>query len=178
VVEVKVLLLYGSELPPYKHIEKIMWQYSRHYFRDKLNEDFNEDSYYDVRVEEQYTGLNYRESHPSPVVPVKKEFLPKFIAIFNALKGNVCLCQDKHSHPQATVSGKSFEGMCYYLDNIDDKVFFLAEYRDNNNQYFSIEEWDAYAKLPPDKRWIFAQASKDTNDVFEEWIIDILHSVK
>jgi hypothetical protein len=73
ILEKKVVLLYGPVLPPIKHIEKVLWQFSRHYFRDKLKEDFNEDNYYDVRVEQQYTGIEPREFNYSLGVNVKKE---------------------------------------------------------------------------------------------------------
>jgi hypothetical protein len=174
ILEKKVVLLYGSLLPPIKHIEKILWQFSRHYFRDKLKEDFNENNYFDVRVEQQYTGMEPREFSYSLGVYVKKEYLPKFIAIFKALKGNASLCKDIHEHPTAYISGIKFEGYCCYFDDIPEKIIFLVEYCDENDEYFSMEQWDAYAKLPPDKRWITVDVAKDTNKVLKEWILNIL----
>jgi hypothetical protein len=178
ILETKVVLLFGSVLPPLKHIEKILWQFSRHYFRDQLKEDFNEDNYYDVRVEQQYTGMEPREFNYSFGVYVKKEFSPKFIAIFKALKGNAFLCKDKHEHPTAYISGIKFEGYCYYFDDVDEKIIFLTEYRDEKDEYFSIKQWDAYAKLSPNKRWITVEATKDTDEVLKEWILNILQTAE
>ncbi|MEC2074487.1 hypothetical protein, partial [Metabacillus fastidiosus] len=60
--ERKVLLLYGEILPPFKHIEKIATKYHQYYLRDKEKEGFSEDNYYEIWIDEEYTGLNTRKS--------------------------------------------------------------------------------------------------------------------
>lgn len=124
-METKVVLLYGEALPPFKHIEKIINKYYKYYLSDKDKEGFKEDNYYDIWIEERHTGLDAREErYYTPTVSVKIEFLPKFLNIFRALKGNVSLCKTNHEHPIVQISDVEYEGYCFYLDNGKEKVIF------------------------------------------------------
>ncbi|MBA2872194.1 hypothetical protein HNQ85_002503 [Anoxybacillus calidus] len=113
-MEKKLILLYGNELPPYKHIEKIVGKYWRYYERDRNKGNYEEDQYYDVWVSFQFTDAVPKEgTYTTLSVPIKKELLPKFLSIFEALKGYVCLCEIHHSHPTTEISGITYEGYCY-----------------------------------------------------------------
>ncbi|WP_342598057.1 hypothetical protein MHB48_10575 [Psychrobacillus sp. FSL H8-0483] len=173
----KVVILYGDVLPPFKHIRKILNKYGKYYLRDMNMEDFQEDNYYDVRIEERHTGLTYREPLDAvPVIPVKKEYLSKLLNIFKALNGNVCLCKVNHEHPIAWVQGVAYEGYCFYLDNGEEKVLFLEEYSDNEEQYFNVKELYWYKRIPQDKRWIQIDVNENTEKVFLQWLKDLVPS--
>ncbi|WP_223554260.1 hypothetical protein [Lysinibacillus sphaericus] len=173
----KVMILYGDVLPPSKHILKILNKYGQYYLRDMNREGFQEDRYCDVRIEEQYTGLTYREPiYACPVIPVKKEYLSKFLNIFKALNGNVSLCKEKHEHPYAWVLGVYYEGYCYYLDNEDKKILFLQEYSDNGKQHFNVKELSWYSRIPKDKRWIQIDVNENTEEVFLQWLENLIPS--
>ncbi|MED4402582.1 hypothetical protein ABET41_09705 [Metabacillus fastidiosus] len=166
-MEIKIVLLYGETLPPFKHIEKILNKYHQYYLSDKKKEGFSEDNYYDIWIDERYTGLKARNArYYTPTVPVKKEFLTKFLNIFRALKGNMCLCKQNHEHPIVEVSEIDYEGYCFYLDNETEKILFLEEYRNNEGERFSVGELNWYKQLPGDKRWIQIAASEDTEKAF------------
>ncbi|WP_347488507.1 hypothetical protein ABDB91_14990 [Desulfoscipio sp. XC116] len=177
-MQVKVLLLYGSVLPPFKHIDRIIRKYYKYYLNDKRKGDFIEDNYYEIWVEERYTGLSYRKNRNYiTVVPVKQEYFSKFMAIFKELNGNVCLCKQNHEHLHVTMAGVDYEGYCFYLDNNEEKIIFLDEYCENEEKWFSVNQLDAYAQIPLDKRWICVKADEDTEVAFKEWVADVLKSV-
>ncbi|HZG14923.1 MAG TPA: hypothetical protein VE710_07890 [Candidatus Bathyarchaeia archaeon] len=147
-MESKVLLIYGEVLPPYHHIEKIIKKYYQHYRKDKdMNKEFQDDSYYEVWIEERYTGVCERKKRNYiPTVPVKKEFLARFINIFRALKGNIYLCNTKHEHPIVEIQGTEYEGYCFYLDNGTEKVIFY------------------------DTHWMTVEANEDTEKILRQLI--------
>ncbi|KAA0955408.1 hypothetical protein FQ087_12360 [Sporosarcina sp. ANT_H38] len=178
-MENKVMLLYGEVLPPFKHIEKILNKYGHYYLRDMNNKDFKEDNYYAVMIEEGHTGLAYREPrYAAPVVPVKKEYLSKFLNIFKALNGNMCLCKINHEHPIVWVRGVKYEGYCYYLDNGGKKVLFMTDYGDDKGQYFAMRELDWYKRIPKDKRWIQIDVNENTEKAFLRWLKDLIPTEK
>lgn len=148
-MEIKVLLYYGEALPPFKHIEKIINKYYKYYLNDKDKEDIKEDYYYEIWIEERYTGLNTRNRQYTLTVPVKKEFLFKLLNIFTKLKGNVSLCKTQHEHPVVHISGKEYEGYCFYLDSGQEKIIFYENY------------------------WIKADVKEDTEKVFAKLISSI-----
>jgi hypothetical protein len=176
-MERKIVLLYGEVLPPFKHIEKIVNKYYKYYLRDKDKEGFIEDNYYEIWIDERHTGLNAREPrYYTPAVPVKKEFLPKFLNIFRALKGNICLCKLNHEHPIAKVSEVEYEGYCFYLDNEKEKVLFLEEYCDEEGESFNVKGLNWYKRIPKDEHWILVAANEDTEKVFLEWLRNLIPS--
>jgi hypothetical protein len=145
-MEIKIILLYGEELPSLKHIEKITNKYYKYYQRDKGKEDFNKEDYYEIWIEERNTGLKVRNRYYTPTVPVKKEFLPKFLNIFRELNCNMCLCKTKHEHPIVEISGVEYEGDSFYIDDGQEKIIFY------------------------DKHWIKVDVSEDTEKVLTELI--------
>ncbi|MDM5360682.1 CPCC family cysteine-rich protein [Peribacillus sp. ACCC06369] len=145
-MEIKVVLLYGEELTSLKHIEKITNKYYKYYLSDTGKGDFNKEDYYEIWIEERNTGLKVRNRHYTPTVPVKKEFLPKFLNIFRTLKGNMCLCKPKHEHPIVEISGVEYEGDSFYIDDGQEKIVFY------------------------DKHWIKVDVNEDTEKVLTELI--------
>ncbi|WP_075617395.1 hypothetical protein [Paenisporosarcina indica] len=129
-----VLLLYGDRLPPEAHINKIAKYYGKHYQKDRVKECFNENDYFEVRIEERYTGLDGRQEYIPIGVSVRKEYFSKFLKIFKSLKGNHCLCKLNHEHPNAIISGKHFEGSCYYLKDVEKKIMFVEEFTYEKNE--------------------------------------------
>ncbi|WP_139489486.1 hypothetical protein [Brevibacillus dissolubilis] len=120
----KVLLIYGDALPPFQHIQKIINTYNKYFLNDREN-GVSADQYYEIWITVRHTGRSGRKQLDyTPTVPVKIAFLPRFLAIFEALKGTVHLCQTKHEHPTIELSGMEYEGYCYYLDNEKEKIIF------------------------------------------------------
>lgn len=147
-----VLLIYGNVLPPKNHILKIVKSYGKQYRNDMTKINFNEDNYYDIRIEERYTGLESREDASNIVVPVKKEFLSKFVNIFNNLVGEICLCKTNHEHPMAIINGKHYEGYSYYLVHEEKQILFVEEYSNEKSNETSdgnfIELFELISEKP------------------------------
>ncbi|MGG3806347.1 hypothetical protein [Metabacillus fastidiosus] len=76
-MEELALLIYGDLLPPHKHITKIANKYITYFLKDEKKEDFMEDVYVQIRIEERYIGLKNRLWQWPPIVPVKAEYLTK-----------------------------------------------------------------------------------------------------
>jgi hypothetical protein len=194
-----VLLIYGEKVPPTKHIGKIARKYAYYYNQDKNNLDFHNEHYYEVIIDTFYTGIEKREGGYSQVTVVKKEYLSHFISIFKSISSNVALCNENHEHPTATISGMEFEGYCYYLKDVPQKIIFLCacwiekDSISKEEQYklwieskliknpdwsvFSpkvelqeLREMDWYKEQAKDKRWLIVGSNKNTNKVFEKWI--------
>lgn len=137
-----MLLLYGDNIPPHKHINKIADKYIRYFLKDREIEGFTEDEYVEIRIEERFLGLHSRQSHYPPIVPVKKEYLSKFINIFKSFTCNVCICNTNHEHPIASINGIDYEGFCYYLKDEESKILFLEEYgiEDKGVNLFNLDD--------------------------------------
>ena len=123
-----VLLMYGDLIPPYKHIKRIVDKYIRYFINDKKNEDFNEDEYVEIRIEERHIGLKPREWHYPLITPIKLEYLSKFKSIFQSFNCNICLCTENHEHPTFVTGNIEYEGYCYYLRDDQRKILFLEDY--------------------------------------------------
>lgn len=194
-----MLLIYGEKIPPTKHIGKIARKYANYYNRNKKKLDFHTEHYYEVRIDTWFTGLEKREGGYSQVTAVKKEYLLQFINIFKSISSNVTLCSENHEHPTALISGLEFEGYCYYLKDVSQKIIFLGacwiekgrispeeqfklwiESKRNKNPDWSIfspkvemhelREMDWYKGQTKDKRWLIVRSNKNTNKEFEKWI--------
>ncbi|MFJ7186456.1 hypothetical protein [Lysinibacillus xylanilyticus] len=127
-MEKLVLLMYGDSLPPRKHIHKIADKYIRYFLNEMKNESLNEDEYCKIRIEERYIGLGTRSYGFPPIVPIKYEYLTKFINIFKSLNCNICLCTESHEHPTSYIGGFAYEGYCYYMKDEEKKILFLEDY--------------------------------------------------
>lgn len=127
-LEELVLLLYGDDIPPHKHINKIANKYIHYFLKDKEKEGFIEDEYVEIRIEERYLGVQTRQWHWPPIVPVKREYLLKFINIFKSFTCHACVCNTNHEHPLVSIDGLDYEGYCYYMQDEDKKIIFLEEY--------------------------------------------------
>ena len=127
-MEPLILLMYGDKLPPHKHIKKIVDKYINYYLNDTKKEDFNEDHYVELRIEERYLGLKQREWHDPLIAPIKYEFLSKFKRIFQSFNCTICLCTENHEHTTASIGDLEYEGYCYYMSDVQEKILFIEEY--------------------------------------------------
>ncbi|MEY9977205.1 hypothetical protein ABH968_002151 [Lysinibacillus sp. RC79] len=116
--------MYGDLIPPRKHIHKIADKYIRYFLNEKKNESLNEDEYCEIRIEERYIGLETRLWGFPPTVPIKYEYLTKFINIFKSLNCNICLCMENHEHPTSYIGGLVYEGYCYYMKDEEKRYYF------------------------------------------------------
>ncbi|MGG3799655.1 hypothetical protein [Metabacillus fastidiosus] len=184
-IERKVVLLYGDILSPFKHIEKITIKYHQYYLRDKDKEDFSIDNYYEIWIDERYTGINAREPRDyTPVILVKKEFLSKFLNIFRVLKGNMCLCKLNHEHLISYIDGFEYEGYCFYMKNEEKKILFLEEYGPEDNgmsvgfipkkERYSIKTLEWYKSLSEEKKFKILDVNIDTELAFDQWVKEIV----
>lgn len=119
--------MYGDLIPTRKHIHKIADKYIRYYLNDKKKESHNEDEYCEITIEERYIGPGTKGGY-SPVVPIKYEYLTKFINIFKFFNCNICLCTENHEHPTSFIDGLVYEGYCYYMKDEEKKILFLEDY--------------------------------------------------
>lgn len=175
-MEKKVIVLYGNVLPPYRHIEKIVLHYGRYYERDRCKDDYDENQYDEVWVSFRFTdAVPEGNAYTTLSVPVKKGFLPKFLSIFEALKGSVRLCKINHSHPTIELSGITCEGYCYICSD-GKKLFFMESYCDEEGNEFSIHRLGWYHRVPEEKRWFIASGDKDTNEEFARWAKSLISS--
>jgi hypothetical protein len=110
--------------------------------------------------------------------PIEKLTAAELLLRLTGKDINLCLCSQNHEHLTATILGVDYEGYCYYLDNNEEKIIFLEEYCEGNKQCLSIKQLNAYSKIHPEERWIFASKDIDTNVVFKEWINSIIKSTE
>lgn len=143
-MEKLVLLMYGDLLPPHQHIKRIVDKYIRYYLNDKKKEDFNEDKYVEIRIEERYLGLKQREWYCPLITPIKYGFLPRFKSIFQSFNCGICLCTENHEHPTLGIGDLEYEGYCYYMRDDKKKILFLEDY---GKQDDGIEIDALYEKL-------------------------------
>lgn len=157
--------MYGDQIPPHKHINKIANKYFRYFLNDKKIEGFNDEEYFEIRIEERYIGLDTRLWQFPPVVSVKYEYLTKFINIFKSFNSNICLCKDNHEHPSTLISGIKYEGYCYHMKYEEKKILFIEDYGIENNlvslddlyeiysneSTFNVNNLDRNILLPKDK---------------------------
>jgi hypothetical protein len=198
-MEKLVLLIYGVRIPPAKHIEKIAKKYGHYYLRDKDRENFDEGDFYEVRIDDRYTGLDKRNGGYSQITAVRKEYLPRFIHIFKSIGSNVALCSEDHEHPTVSISGMEFEGYCYYLKDQSYKIMFLdacwieKERKKSNEELYRLwsekkldfknPDWSLFSPKTEsydltemewyrahDKRWFIVEANKNTQKAFEKWV--------
>ena len=141
-----VLLMYGDSIPPQKHIHKIIDKYSKYFLNDWEKEDFPEEEYVEITIEERYLGLQTRKSEILPTVPIKYEYLSKFINIFKSFNCDICLCMDNHEHPIASIDDIEYEGYCYYLKDENKKILFLDEYSIENLEMNSSDYYEELIK--------------------------------
>lgn len=127
-MEKLVLLVYGDLMPPHKHIKRIVDKYIRYFLNDRKKEDFNEDEYVEIRIEERYIGLKTRLWHYPLIAPIKYEYFSKLLGIFRSFNCNICVCSDDHEQPTALVGEIEYEGYCYYMRDEEKKILFLEDY--------------------------------------------------
>jgi len=143
-----IFLIYGDKLPPKKHIEKIMKKYQYYYQIERDNQYFNEADFYNIIIEERYTGIEPRKGLFNSIIPVRKSYLSKFINIFNTLNCNLCLCKENHEHPIAVFHGKEFEGYCYYFYQEEKKIMFLEDYGLEENKMNIGDLYEKVLQMP------------------------------
>ncbi|MEH7511222.1 hypothetical protein V7146_00450 [Gottfriedia acidiceleris] len=86
-IETKTILLYGEYVTPHNHIKKIINKYDNYYMRDMKKPNFNLEDYYEIHIEERFTGSEIRDYCPV-ATSVKKEYFQKLVETFKFLKGN------------------------------------------------------------------------------------------
>jgi len=170
-IETKILLLYGEYVAPYYHREKIINKYHYYYMRDMKEPNFNLDDYYEVYIEERYTGSKNRNYYPTVGVRVKKIYFQKFIEIFKSLKGNLEICTRNHGHPIAHIKTIMYEGYCYVSD--ENHVFFIESFSINDNEEQSIDNIKWYKQTPENKRYIKVKKNLPFEKVFKQWIMEL-----
>ncbi|WP_166240329.1 hypothetical protein [Paenibacillus turpanensis] len=171
-MEKKIVLLYGSKLPPYKHIEKISQKYWRYYERDQRNGNYEENEFFEVWVSFHFTdSVPEKFTYVTLCIPIRRSFLSKLYSIFEALECNVQLCDFTHSHPTTEVLGITYEGYCYRCSN-GTKLLFINLYCDENGHEDTVFELEWYRKLPEDKRWYIAKKEEDPEKAFEQWVVN------
>lgn len=174
-MDIKIAVLYGNNLPPYEHIERILDTYIFHYLQAERKASYQEDDFCEIWLEYKSTNPD-TYSHPTytQCVPVAKEYLPQFTALLEDLPGHFALCLHKHGHPQTVIDHILYEG--YYLETIDHKgLFFLCTETDqkmNSTKHWTEMEW--FRTIPAESRWLLFNhndASWDEiNKHFAMWI--------
>ena len=85
--------------------------------KNRANENFNSDVYFEVTIEEQYTGSEKWDYNYVPVIPVHKNYLNQLVTIYKDLNSQSSLCSNQH--PYVFLNDEQIEGMYYYAKDID-----------------------------------------------------------
>lgn len=180
-----ILLMYGDNIPPHKHINKIIDKYIRYFLKDRETPNYNEAEYIELWIEERYLGSKARPWQYPNTLAIKHEYLSKLIAIFRSFNCSISLCSTSHEHPIAVIDGIEYEGYCYYMRDGKQKIMFIEHYadRDDNkfareccSQNYCIENKEWYKKLPADKKYKISNQNTNTELEFEQWLRSLMQA--
>ncbi len=126
-MESLTLLIYGTNIPPHKHLHKLASKFINQFMKVRETADFNDEEYYEVLVEEQSLNSTQRNYITAPIIPIHKNYLQNLLKVYGNLNATVTLCTEQHEHPLVYFNDIEYEGYCYYELNTDNKILFFEE---------------------------------------------------
>ncbi len=124
-MESLTLLIYGTNIPPHKHLHKLANKFINHFMKVRNTVDFTDKEYYEVIVEEQSLNSAQRNYITAPIIPIHKNYLQNLLNAYGNLNATVTLCTEEHEHPLVYFNDIEYEGYCYYELNTDKKILFF-----------------------------------------------------
>ena len=111
----------------------------------RQTENFTDEEYYEVIVEEQSLSSTQRNYITAPIIPIHKSYIQNLLKVFGNLNGAVALCTEEHEHPLIYFNDIEYEGYCYYEMNTDKKIVFFevlsTKYVGSLSKNSSSEQW-------------------------------------
>lgn len=120
-----ILLIYGTNIPPHKHLHKLGNKFINHFMKLRSTVDFTDEGYYEVIVEEQSLNSTRRNYITAPIIPIHKNYMQNLLNVYGNLNATVTLCTEEHEHPLVYLNEIEYEGYCYYELNTDKKIMFF-----------------------------------------------------
>lgn len=124
-MESLTLLIYGTNLPPHKHLHKLANKFINQFMKVRQTAGFTDEEYYEVIVEEQSLISDQRNFITAPIIPVHKSYLQNLLKVYGNFNATVVLCTEEHEHPVVYFNDVEYEGYCYYELNTDKKILFF-----------------------------------------------------
>ena len=124
-MESLTLLIYGTNIPPHKHLHKLASKFINQFMKVRKTADFTDKEYFEVIVEEQSLNSTQRNYITAPIIPIHKNYLQNLLKVYGNLNATVTLCTEQHEHPLVYFNDIEYEGYCYYELNTDKKILFF-----------------------------------------------------
>ena len=144
-MESLTLLIYGTNIPPHKHLHKLGNKFINQFLKVRETEKFNDDEFYEVIVEEESLNGEKRNYIHAPVIPVHKNYLENLLKVYGNINATVTLCTQEHEHPTVYFNEIEFEGYCYYELNSNNKILFFEVF--DRKYVVSLPKKDSSEKL-------------------------------